>query len=648
MIIERQLSYIEKNFREKNIQSAFKLFSDLKTKYAKNQRLDQFFNHNKMKYIKKMKIDPYQIQDLYKKKNMNDIKIHFGTLLKIEPTNAYVNSYLGELYGKQKNFQKAQTYQEKAILSNPYDITFYINLANTYKFLEKFLLCKLFLEYALLIDEKNEYVLISYARILFFLKNFDKAFLIFERLISLTSNQNNLEYKIEFFERLIDLEKISEAKEILSQIDIEKKNEHLIKLLYLQGILKKTQKHYKEAKSIFQKCLKIDENFVHANFALASILKIENNYNECVNILNKVISIDKDNSRANLELGIIYSHLGNVKKGILLLKKSLEIDPLNYETRYNISQMQLYNKDFQEGWNNFKSRWFYHNFKSKMFKSQKKLLSNLNELKNIFIWAEQGVGDQIMYGSMFFEISKFSKKIIARVDKRLIKIFQGIHKNIMFIDYDTEIKEEQFDFHLPLGDLGGLLRKNLDSFKNVKFPYIDFDKKIFTKVKKSLNSKKKFVIGISWSSKNEEIGESKSINLTDLTPILKLSNMTFLDLEYKDAKKDKEKLYEEKKIQIHRFEDIDYFNDILAVTSIIKSCDLIITCSNVNAHISGALGKKTFLLLPIGKGRLLNWSSENNHSIWYPSVKIFQQIKSGDWSFPINQLKEEILKCLNY
>ena len=68
MIIERQLSYIEKNFREKNIQSAFKMFSDLKTKYSKNQRLDQFFNHNKMKYIKKMKIDPYQIQDLYKKK----------------------------------------------------------------------------------------------------------------------------------------------------------------------------------------------------------------------------------------------------------------------------------------------------------------------------------------------------------------------------------------------------------------------------------------------------------------------------------------------------------------------------------------------------------------------------------------------------
>ena len=68
MIIERQLSNIEKNFREKKIQSAFQLIIELKTKYLKNQRLNNFFNNNKVKYIKKMKIDSRHIQDLYKKK----------------------------------------------------------------------------------------------------------------------------------------------------------------------------------------------------------------------------------------------------------------------------------------------------------------------------------------------------------------------------------------------------------------------------------------------------------------------------------------------------------------------------------------------------------------------------------------------------
>ena len=38
-----------------------------------------------------------------------------------------------------------------------------------------------------------------------------------------TSNSNSFEYKVEFFERLIDLEKVNEAKKILSQIYIEKR-----------------------------------------------------------------------------------------------------------------------------------------------------------------------------------------------------------------------------------------------------------------------------------------------------------------------------------------------------------------------------------------------------------------------------------------
>ena len=41
-------------------------------------------------------------------------------------------------------------------------------------------------------------------------------------------------------------------------------------------------------------------------------------------------------------------------------------------------------------------------------------------------------------------------------------------------------------------------------------------------------------------------------------------------------------------------------------------------------HITG-LGKKTFLLLPKGKGRLWYWSSEKKKSIWYPSIEVVEQ-----------------------
>ena len=117
------------------------------------------------------------------------------------------------------------------------------------------------------------------------------------------------------------------------------------------------------------------------------------------------------------------------------------------------------------------------------------------------------------------------------------------------------------------------------------------------------------LIGVSWTSK-AEMGEKKSINYKDLIPIFKIQNTSFIDLEYMNSEQDKKNIYQMTGKKIHRIYEIDYYDNIMGVSSIINACDLIITCSNVNAHISGALGKKTFLLLPSGKGRLLNWSSE--------------------------------------
>ncbi len=78
--------------------------------------------------------------------------------------------------------------------------------------------------------------------------------------------------------------------------------------------------------------------------------------------------------------------------------------------------------------------------------------------------------------------------------------------------------------------------------------------------------------------------------------------------------------------------------------SLWAACDFVISCSNTNAHLSGALSKKTYLLLSKGKGRLWNWNVFKGHSIWYPNTKIFEQKKVGDWHDAIQNLKGEIIK----
>ena len=252
-----------------------------------------------------------------------------------------------------------------------------------------------------------------------------------------------------------------------------------------------------------------------------------------------------------------------------------------------------------------------------------------------------------MYASMFSELAKKSKKIIVKIDKRLTKVFKIEAQNISFVEKDYLVSDKDFDYHLPFGDLGKFLRTDIDSFKKTRFPYINYDKSICKAVKNEI-MKESLIIGVSWTSYNNLLKQDKSVYLKNLLPILSLKNVCFLDLEYKNSEQEKNDIYDQIGVKIKRISGIDMFNDILGVSSIIKACDLVITCSNVNAHLSGALNKKTFLLLPLGKGRLWNWGSKNNFSFWYPSVKIFQQSDPGDWSVPVEKVRKEILICQNY
>ena len=563
-MIDRIVSNIEKNFKKKNIQLAFQLIHKLKKKYPHSKRVDEFFQKNKRKYLQKIKISSIEIESLYQNKNQNDLKIKLDKLFKIEPNNAYLNFCLGNYYGQIGQLKQARLYQEKSILFNPYEISFYINLSETYKFLGNTSISKIFLEYALLIEENNELALVLYARTLFNTNNFKQSLFTYKKLISIVSYPENFKYKVEYFHKLINSSQTEKAKLFLSKMtneDNKTNGKNKADLLYLEGILNIELKEYEKAFLNFENCLFFNKNNSYVYSSLAVVFDRQNRYDKAINYLKKSISLDSNNERALINLGIIYSHLGNIKDSIYLLKKSLTIDPYNSEVKYILGQLQIYNKEFQEGWKNFRHRWTYSRYKHKPFKSSKNLLQKILDKKNVFIWSEQGIGDQIMYGSMFCEMENLSKTLIVQLDKRLIEIFKNKHPNINFIGDYKELTEEEFDVHLPFGNLGMLLRNDISSFKNSKKPYIDFDKKISKKIKEKYK-KNNLLVGISWTSYNGLLKEDKSVYLKNLIEVLKLSNVNFIDLEYKNSEKEKKEIYNKINVKISRVKEIDIFNEL--------------------------------------------------------------------------------------
>ena len=94
--------------------------------------------------------------------------------------------------------------------------------------------------------------------------------------------------------------------------------------------------------------------------------------------------------------------------------------------------------------------------------------------------------------------------------------------------------------------------------------------------------------------------------------------------------------------EIINLDGVDLTNDFESLSALIENCDLIITISNVLAHFAGAIGKKTWVIVPIYTQ--WHWFHKRTNSLWYPNVKLFRQSIYGDWDNFIKNLYEEALK----
>lgn len=138
------------------------------------------------------------------------------------------------------------------------------------------------------------------------------------------------------------------------------------------------------------------------------------------------------------------------------------------------------------------------------------------------------------------------------------------------------------------------------------------------------------LVGLSWRSRNAAYGTSKSLALSDLLPLLR-PDIFWVDLQYGDTAAERS-MASAAGAEIWRDADIDPLRDMDAAAAQVAALDLVITISNTTAHLAGALGLPTWLLLPSpGYGLLWYWFVERADSPFYPSVRCFRQGRGEGW-----------------
>jgi hypothetical protein len=143
---------------------------------------------------------------------------------------------------------------------------------------------------------------------------------------------------------------------------------------------------------------------------------------------------------------------------------------------------------------------------------------------------------------------------------------------------------------------------------------------------------------LSWKSANPNFGAWKSLNLKSLYPLLLGCPIDYVSLQYGAGS---DELNDLKKVvgpRMKTLPGLDLFSDIESLLALVEACDVVVTSSNITAHLAGSIGKPTAVLVPFSKGRLWYWHVGDAMSLWYPTVKLFFQASSGDWSEAIDSV----------
>jgi ADP-heptose:LPS heptosyltransferase len=197
-----------------------------------------------------------------------------------------------------------------------------------------------------------------------------------------------------------------------------------------------------------------------------------------------------------------------------------------------------------------------------------------------------------------------------------------------FDDQDTDIP------NYSLVDLAKIVLAKPNDLCNRQYPYISpkQDSKDFRRGKKK--------VGLSWRSFKIDLSADKSIPLELLLKTLRNYDCDLVSLQYGDSKSDILAPTDGDHVTSLIEENIDLTQDLDGVLSIIVSCDLIITSSSSVAHIAGAVGARTILLLPFGIAKHWYWYAQDDqgNSLWYPSIRILGQSNGSSWEEPLAQL----------
>ena len=418
------------------------------------------------------------------------------------------------------------------------------------------------------------------------------------------------------------------------------------------AILLRDRDELSEAMVHVEHALRLRPEFTDALTTKASILAAQHEIGGAIELYRRAVALEPQRAKALSALSVVLHESRAFAEAFDANAKAIALDPAQAEPHFNRAMYLFAQGRLAEGWIEYDWRWRTPGVPARWRSFPQPLWRGgpIGSGKKLLIWAEQGVGDEILYASLLPDLIQTHPGVVFECDPRLAPLFSRSFPSATIVRRsdppDPVTLEANISAQAPAADLGRIFRPDLASFPK-RQSFLTPDPAQVHNFMARLNFHGTVpVVGISWFSKNRGNERHKSSALRDWAPILTQAGCKFVDLQYDDTAADRHLVRQTFGVDVIHFDDIDLRQDLNQLAALITACDLVITVCNTTAHMAAALGKPVWVMTSHERGRLWWTFLDRADSPWYPTAKLFRQSREGDWHDPIAAIATQLASQL--
>lgn len=406
------------------------------------------------------------------------------------------------------------------------------------------------------------------------------------------------------------------------------------------GIALHDTRRFSEAVAAYEKALAIQPNFPIALNNMGNSLRYVGEYERSDACFQKAIDQKPDYVNAYKNRGTLHVWTGKLDLGFKYYHEALKINSNDAELHRNLGVIHLLKGEFEQGWNEYRWRWRVGDLFRPKINAPVWDGSGLNG-KSIVLTAEQGLGDTLHFVRFASVLREMGARTTVYCQPALLALLQQ-SKNLGAIYPDNLPLNQKVDFQCSLLDVADIL--GIDESKiPAETPYIHPSSNLVEYWRNQLNQAReqlggKFRVGISWQGNPDHQADAfRSFPLKQFEPLAAITGVNLISLQ---AGHGMEQLSKWKGGSPIRYlgDQIDKSSGAFMDTAaIMKSLDLVITTDTALAHLAGAIGVPTWVVL--GYTPDWRWLLDRSDSPWYPSLRLFRQPKIGDWDSAFKEVE---------